>query len=70
MSYKEKFSHKHEIRLEDRLATCCDEHRDRWAVCSCGWEYNSRGSQHVESAIAGHRLKQIEMALNITVTFK
>lgn len=63
----------HKIRLEDRPAACCNQHRDRWAVCSCGWEHNSgvEGSRgNVGDAIVGHRLRNIEKALNIDVTFK
>lgn len=69
----EQFSRHHHIRQEDRPARCGNHHRERWAVCSCGWAYNSGvdGSHgSIGSAIVGHRLRQIEMALNINVTFK
>lgn len=58
----------HRIVRQRRRAPCCDEHKDDWAVCSCGWSANGR-LVDLGSSILDHRISIIEEALGIKVTF-
>jgi hypothetical protein len=55
----------HEVKIEQRPASCCHSHSDTWVVCLCGWEQNCRMTiGEAGQAIIRHRLSAIETVLN------